>query len=370
MRRGMVAWLCGLLVIGPACGPLGGSGALAPGGGGGEGGSVAGGGSGGGGSGSGGSGPGGSGGSGVSPSGPLVDPGCVDGRYAEVLPDPGADIADLTGAYQPANARDFVLDVLGRRYPAGRHVVAGALPGFDCITAFMVFGAGDALAVIRSMETIVHECGHIFDGSQGGARENAYVLTPSLTLRCDQGDAQPRGGLTFARSRIRGDDWSAARPPCSEAGRPCDKYADIYLDGDPDDGSFEGGDQGFNMLLEETVQYVSSLATGLAFSSELDGRGSTSTRDGILTFLWYVERYLAMARLERTSAYEHLLQGDGGCWRRAILTVWGRAWLYLEATRDMGHLGIDDASLQELVETPQLLGEIQRLRDAEGCPVR
>ena len=46
-----------------------------------------------------------------------------------------------------------------------------------------------------------------------------------------------------------------------------DNYANVYLDGDPDDDEFDGGDQGFNSLLEETLQYVNSLATGYAIRS-------------------------------------------------------------------------------------------------------
>jgi hypothetical protein len=33
----------------------------------------------------------------------------------------------------------------------------------------------------------------------------------------------------------------------------------------------------------------------------------------------------------------------------------------------MGQLGIDDSEIMALVEEPELLGEIQRVRDAEGC---
>jgi hypothetical protein len=62
------------------------------------------------------------------------------------------------------------------------------------------------------------------------------------------------------------------------------------------------------------------------------------------------------------------VSGDGGCWREAILTVWGRAWLYLDATSGMPHLGIADDMLTTLVSDPDLLAEIQLLRDAEGCP--
>jgi len=78
-------------------------------------------------------------------------------------------------------------------------------------------------------------------------------------------------------------------------------------------------------------------------------------------------RYLRMARLDYPAAYSQILDGDGGCWRNAVLTVWGRAWLYLGVTEGMSHLGINDAALLALDMDPDLLAEIQRLRDAEGC---
>ena len=116
-------------------------------------------------------------------------------------------------------------------------------------------------------------------------------------------------------------------------------------------------------MLEETTQYVNSLATGFAFVDFY--ANSRSERDGILTFLWYVMRYLRMARLDYPQAYERISQDP--CWRQSILSVWGRAWFYLDATAEMPNLGISDAELYEFVTDPELLGEIQRIRVAEGC---
>jgi hypothetical protein len=359
----LVAFLCVALA---ACSPVGGSGGGGGDGGGGSAGGTGGSGGRGGTGGSGGSGdPGGSGGSASMPGGPLIDPDSLDGQYREVLPDPAANIDDLAAGYRSANVNDFVLQVLRRRYDVGYLIVSGVMPSFDCITPFLAYGSATPLAVYQSLQTVVHECGHIYDNGKSGAA-NAYVLTRALTLSCSGGDSVARGGKTFERSRIRKDAFSAARPPCSDAGGAgCDFYADTYLDGDPDDATFQGGDQGFNELLEEETQYVNSLASAYVFQHELSGGGSTSARDGILTMLWYVERYLHMARMEYPTAYDHLVDGDGGCWRRAILTLWGRAFLYLEATRDMPWLGISDGTIQELVATPELVDEIQRLRDAD-----
>ncbi|MCB9592675.1 MAG: hypothetical protein H6719_08075 [Sandaracinaceae bacterium] len=291
----------------------------------------------------------------------LVDPDCTDGMFTEALPDPTADLSDLEAAYTGSDPRAFIEAVLGRRYSTGRElVVNGNSPGIgDCVELFLS-DPSTPTSVYEELSTIVHECGHFYDLSEGGA-DAVYVINDSpLRLSCSGGDTVARGGSTYERSRIRNDEYQSLNAS--------DFYADIYLDGNPDDSMFDGGDQGFDSLLEETVQYVNSLASSYAFTNELNTGGASSQRDGILTFLWYVERYLHMARLTFPSAYDHILNGDAGCWRNAILTVWGRAWLYLETTRGMGHLGINDAMLEGLVMDAELLGEIQRLRDAAGCP--
>ena len=84
--------------------------------------------------------------------------------------------------------------------------------------------------------------------------------------------------------------------------------------------------------------------------------------DGILAFLWYIERYLYAARTQHADAYAFILNSE--CWRNAILTIWGRAWLYLELTEGMSALEIDGPIFFDAVNRPELLGEIQRIRDA------
>ncbi len=300
----------------------------------------------------------------TTPMSPRVDPGCVDGMYREVLPDVSADISSV-----PFSSLDqYVDDVLARRYPVGGALVRGGRMdtrfGQPCDELFGG-GASTPDEALQRMNTIVHECGHIYDGLLSSGATNVYVITDTLQLSCSRGDATDRGGDTFARSRINGDEFASLRPPCGGAsGAGCDSYADIYLDGDPDDGNFDSGDQGFNLLFDETVEYVNSLAVEWALVDQMAPGRRTSARDGILTFLWYTLRYLRMARTRYPSAYERL--ANDACWRNAILTVWGRAWLYLQVTEGMSALSIDD-SLLDLVTDPVLLEEIQRLRDLEGC---
>jgi hypothetical protein len=285
-----------------------------------------------------------------------VDPNCIDGMYSEALPDPNADISDEVTAYSAAERESFFLAVLDKRYPVGTWVVEGGLTdrNIDCVEQFSS-ASPTADGAIGDLSTVVHECGHVFNWTIGDFSTDGYGITPELTLTCSGGDATARGGETFARSLIRDDEYQSLKPD--------DSYVDVYLTGDPTNDEFEGGDQGFNSVLEETLQYVNSLATSYAFQEYIGG--AVSSMDGILTFLWYVERYLRMARLEYPDAYAKL--SEDPCWREAILTVWGRAWIMLEAAEGNDSLGIDDEELFELVRDPELLGEIQRLRDLEGC---
>ena len=305
---------------------------------------------------------------GTSEASSLVSEGCIDGDYSEVLPTPEVSIEAEVQGYSAGAYMDFISTVLEKRYPLGAFLIENALLDQSmghCVDAFLS-QKNTAEQVIRSMSTLVHECGHFLDISTGGFFSDAYVINESLTLTCS-GVSTPSngGGKTFSRSLITGDEYSALWPPCASfgSGGECDSYAPIYLNGDPNDATFDSGDQGFGSVLEEVVQYVNSLATGYAFNDFYSV--STSERDGILTFLWYMQRYLRMARLDYPDTYNHLV-GDS-CWREAILTAWGRAWMFLLLTEEYPQLGLRDAILEPLALDPDLNAEIQRVREAHGC---
>ncbi|MEY2932995.1 MAG: hypothetical protein RL033_3744, partial [Pseudomonadota bacterium] len=217
---------------------------------------------------------------------------------AEVLPDPDASLAGVTF---DGNIDSFVDAVLQRRYPFGLELVQGGRreTSFGDCSVIFADGAESAADIYSSIEVIVHECGHLQDSFLSSSSGDAYAVQSDLTFQCTRGDTTSRGGDTFARSRIAGDDYQSLRPFCASSIRPgCDRYAEVYLNGDPDDAVFESGDQGFNLLLEEAVQYVHSIATAWAFLDRQSPNIAVSARDGILTFLWYIERYLHMARTE------------------------------------------------------------------------
>ena len=255
-------------------------------------------------------------------------------------------------------AKEFLLEALARRYPTGKAIVEGGMspegPFGNCLDAFLT-NKSSADGVLRNAATTVHECGHFYDLRLSKGTTSTYVIRPDLTFACEGGDTTSRGGKTFARSQIQQDAHSAKRRPCGGGAKGCDSYASTYLSG-------QSGAQGYNFVLEEAAQYVNSLATALAFEEQYAG-SRASERDGILTFLWYIERYLAMARADYPEAYALISENE--CWRKATLTIWDRAWLYLDATKEKTTLGLDDDAIEALVNEPELLAEIEALRKLE-----
>jgi hypothetical protein len=291
--------------------------------------------------------------------------GCAGSQYAEPLPT-SASLTDVP--FSSGNAQQYMLTALDRRYPWGKSVLSGGLSSplaqqqGSCFDRFL-HDKSSADSVLNQAETVVHECGHFYDLGQASGSKSAYVIAKGVTLSCDAGDTTKRGGKTFARSLLRGDAYYAKRPACG--GQPkmgCDSYADTYLDGSDTNSTFESGDQGFNSLLEEANQYVNSLATSLAFQETFAG-GKSSQRDGILTFLWYIERFVAMAHAQYPQAYATLSQD--ACWRQAILSVWDRGWFYLDATTGIDELGLDDTAIEPLTKDTKLVAEIDALRTLE-----
>lgn len=305
------------------------------------------------------------GGEGGTPAPQPSKPGCAQTSYTEALPT-SASLSDL--AFSSTQAQAYVVSALERRYPIGKFILEGGLTSKlaaqqgNCVERFLR-DKSSAQAVLRQTPTLVHECGHFFDLGEAKGSEAAYVLRDDLRFTCKGGDTTTRGGKTFARSLIKKDDFYAERKACGgTAKQGCDFYADIYMDGNADDATFDSGDQGYNSVLEEATQYVNSLATALAFQESYQG-SKVSERDGILTFLWYIERYLQMARTTYPDAYDAL--ANDTCWRQATLSVWDRGWFFLEATKNIASLELDAAALEALVRDPSLTAEIDALRKLE-----
>ncbi len=297
----------------------------------------------------------------------YVDPTCADGMYSETLPNLSADLDRIPFV----SIRQFVDAVLEARYPIGRALVQGGLTHESIANCDERFANGASREeVFDSLGTIVHECGHIYDFVLDEGSTNGYAVNETLQLFGEEGDATDRLGRTFARSYLNTDEFAIPEcdPGASGLEPSCDFYRRVYLDGTATDGIFQGGDQGFNSVVEEAYQYINSLAVAWAYLDQEDPSVSVSARDGILTFLWYTARYLRIARTraaEFPGVYEHL--AGSAAWREIILTMWGRAWIYVEATNGMDRLSASGDHIFERATTPALLDEINRIRLAHGC---
>lgn len=296
----------------------------------------------------------------------LLDPDCPDGAYAEVLPTGEEDLSDLLATFDEADPETLMGQLLERRYPFGAWALANApsLGGDTCAGAFLsvmdpIFTATPQYLSLAAT-VLVHECGHLVDTSLEADDGRWVQLTLDLGLAAAGAGAPP----SPARSRILGDAYAALRPPCTDDAADdgaCDAYADTYLTGDPDDDVFDSGDQGLDLVIEELAQYNHSLATALALQ---DLAPPSSYRDGVLTFLWYTERLLALWRAEDPEGWRLAMDEGGNA--ALILNLWGQAWLYLDATADLP-LGVNDDAIEPLVRDPALLAEIHALREVVGC---
>lgn len=265
---------------------------------------------------------------------------CPDELWTEARPDNTADLSDLEAGYTEAQYLSAITTALERRYPTGRWIVDGGLqnPQLDCVMAFSQGQRGDFSRAMLSLSTVVHECGHLFDLRNFNGQTFTYQVTPELTYTL------PRLN-TPARSLI------------AQYTYPGDRYEMIYLEG-------QSGSQGFETLMEEFLQYINSLLTGYAFV-DYYGNQSRSDRDGILTFMLYLEYYLQHTRMMNVPAYEAIV--SNAQWREAILTMWGRAELALTFAEGQRQLGISDTMVEPLVRNPDLLNEIELIRQRHSC---
>ena len=298
-------------------------------------------------------------------SGAMTSPTCIDGQYSEVAANPSADISAALAKFSASDGVAFVTEALGVRYPLGKFIMqSGDANGGGCIKMFWQASQGTTPAdAILQASTLVHECGHMYDNSKSSFGDHDYFIRNGVEFKC-KGLAYQGANKGFARSLIKGDEFNVLWPACANFGDlGCDGYAPSYLDGDPKDGKFDSGDQGYDMVLEEVTQYVNSLATSYAVADQTEW--NTSAEDGILTYMWYTERYLHMARLQFPDAYNYLI--GNSCWRQATLTIWGRGWFYLNKSAGNSKLNLIGPQLRDLVKNPVLIDEIVRLRKAEGC---
>jgi hypothetical protein len=84
-----------------------------------------------------------------------------------------------------------------------------------------------------------------------------------------------------------------------------------------------------------------------------------SSRDGILTLMYYVELYLKLARTQHPDDYAEILADPAHV--TLIRTVWQRAEFWLERSAPVASLGLRDAQIRMWTYDPANLMEIEML---------
>ncbi len=244
-----------------------------------------------------------------------------------------ADLSDLEASYSPTNLRATLIAISERRYPPAVGLIEAQT---DAELARWFSGTAGFSGVLSNYEVAVHEGAHIWGFDHFSFDSYSYrVVDDDLIIETAYLD-------NFDRSEI------LTRHP-DPAG---DFYANTYLTG-------QSGAQGFNTLLDEYNAYTHSLVSRYCTRDTI--QGATSARDGILTFMWYVETYLKIAREEHGADYQAIVNDPAHV--ELILTVWDRAEHWLAITANEPSLGIGDDALETRVYEAANIDEIDRLRE-------
>lgn len=258
--------------------------------------------------------------------------------YVEDDCPPLEELSALATAHVPGGTRATAEALARARYPIGLPFIQAQT---DAMLAAWYTKAPDSLEGVASrFDVAVHEGSHIWVSKRFDPATVTYPVRTDLSI-------VTKRLHNFDRSAIVSRHVDAATDP----------YAKIYLSG-------ASGAQGFNTLLDEYNAYTHTLAARLCTRDLLASGTRVSARDGILTMMYYVETYLAIAREEHAADYAAILADPGH--RRLILTIWDRAELWLRRSAEFGSLGIDDARIKTWVYDPTRLAELTRVRDAEA----
>lgn len=131
-----------------------------------------------------------------------------------------------------------------------------------------------------------------------------------------------------------------------------DQYYGTYLTG-------TSGAQDLRLLLDELNAYTHGLTTATRLVGEQGPGTTTSARDGLVTFLYYLELYLRHARTVEPRVWARLRQGEQ--WLRLIDDLWRNAERALLESAPHRSLGIADGPRLRKVYAAAQIGELQQL---------
>lgn len=252
---------------------------------------------------------------------------------------PRRSLVDLKATYDPANPRPTLVQVAQRRYPPA--VTAIGAQSDETLRMWLRQADGrqaDFEQLLAAFDVVTHEGGHALDLSL-----RTSPFTHAYRIWDDSEVIQVAAIQAYPRSEILRIHPSPAR----------DVYASVYLEG-------PSGQQDVEMLVEEFVQYVNSLASA-ACVRDVPRDIRLGNRDALLTMMWWIQLYLRIGREEHPAAYA-AIRGNQEL-VRVILNTWDRAEYWLDRTRG-SRLGDADAAVARRVYEPLNLAEVEQLRQS------
>lgn len=260
-----------------------------------------------------------------------------DASYREPDCENLADVATVANGYRAGQVRAATEGIARARYPMSLPFIRAQ---DDNMLKAWFRGVADTFEGTSSrFEVAVHEGSHVWRAKRFNGKTEIFPIREDLVV-------EARRLSTFHRNEIL----------TVHVDRKADDYADVYLEG-------ASGAQGFATLLDEYQAYAHSLASRYCTRDLLPQHTRSSARDGILTMMYYVEAYLALARERHPETYAAIL-GDPG-YRKVILTVWDRAEFWLRKARGDRRLGISDKQIAGWVYEPSRLAEMTNVRERE-----
>jgi hypothetical protein len=273
-------------------------------------------------------------GTGAGDTGGPPAPDCPAHCYCEPI-DPDADVSDLESGYQSGNWAPTMLELLGRRWPAGRDLLVWAQAEDAYFGAFA--DTSSFTNLMDSVMTEVHEGTHGWDYAHATVNDFSYYLREDLTFT-------PPKIHAFDRGEIYG----------MVEGSSTDLYDGTYLTGTQ-------GTYGFYELLDEGNCYINGMG-GVAVVGEFIPWGM-SGREGAVAFMYYLELYLRRARTMYPDLYAELEATPE--YIELVRTQWLRMHFLLQYADEHPHMGIHDEEIRALMYEPENQDEIEMFIDHE-----
>jgi len=243
----------------------------------------------------------------------------------------------------PGDPMRWALSLLDQRYPAGADLLRKVQrdPDFQRLSRQLLYANRHSQREAASrLATLVHEAGHIAANrfkDYGSGRNGAIFTRVGYDWGGDNEHPMPplRGKVPMR---------AIARYAEQEDRTYLKSKWNCYIE-DRQHPERVIGSLGVERLLEETIQYGTSLLTAHAMADRTRFAPMNDTRAGLQTTMRYLTTYLGHVRRNDPQHYEELAGNPR--WRDLILNVWSRSEYALRLTENQRSVSLRDPVFDE-----------------------